>query len=73
MAKKTTPRLLSTPEAAERLGVHHSLIRRWASEGWLPGQKIGSNWAFTEADLDEFERKRITPGQLRASAHRGLS
>ncbi|CAG1008681.1 hypothetical protein PHYC_03601 [Phycisphaerales bacterium] len=54
----TTKGKMTTGEAAERLGVDHSTVSKWASIGcngiFLRGQKIGGRWFFTEEDLDKF-------------------
>lgn len=54
----TTKGKMTTGEAAERLGVNHSTLSKWALDGCngivLRGQKIGGRWFFTEEDLAEF-------------------
>ncbi len=54
----TTKGKMTTGEAAERLGVNHSTLSKWALVGCngitLRGQKIGGRWFFTEEDLAEF-------------------
>jgi hypothetical protein len=54
----TTKGKMTTGAAAERLGVDHSTIAKWATIGcngiFLRGQKIGGRWFFTEGDLAEF-------------------
>lgn len=43
-------RYLSTPEAAERLKIHPSRIRRLAAAGRIQGaQKIGRDWIIPES------------------------
>ena len=44
-------KLLTVEEAAERLGVHHTTIRRWLREGEIQGLKFGRLWRIKESDL----------------------
>ena len=46
--------LLSVPQAAERLGLGPSLLRRYCREGRL-GVKVGGRWLITEDELVKFE------------------
>ena len=48
-------KLLSTTEAAERLGVVPQLVRRLAAQGKLRGQKVGSDWVFSEREIARFK------------------
>lgn len=54
----TTKGKMTTGEAAERLGVDHSTVSKWASVGcngiFLRATKIGGRWFYDEADLAEF-------------------
>jgi excisionase family DNA binding protein len=54
--------LLSIPQAAERLGVTPSLVRRWCRAGRL-GTKVGTPWVITEAELRVFAKTRRGPGR----------
>jgi excisionase family DNA binding protein len=49
---------LTSREAAERLGVDHSTLTRWALHGCdgvrLRGTKVGWRWVFAEEDLAAF-------------------
>ncbi len=47
-------RYLTTAEAAKLLGLNVSRVRCFCKEGRL-GQKIGRNWAITEAELEKFK------------------
>ena len=55
-------RLISLAEAAERSGLAHSTLRRYAWEGKLNAKKIGRDWLTTMADVEEYlegrQRKR---------------
>ena len=44
--------MLSCKDAAKILGVHHSRIRQFISEGRLPAKKIGNQWIIFDEDLD---------------------
>jgi excisionase family DNA binding protein len=46
--------LLSTPDAAQRLGVTDSTIRNQIRAGKLRGYRVGRNFKVAPADLDVF-------------------
>ena len=46
-------KLLTTTEAAAVLGISEIRVRQLCQDGRL-GQKIGRDWLFTQAELDEF-------------------
>lgn len=51
-----TLKMLSTKEAAERLGAGESSIKLWCGQGRFPNaQKVGTVWIIPESDLDAFE------------------
>lgn len=52
---------LNTVQAAERLGINPSLVRRYCLQGRL-GKKIGRNYAITERDLERFAALERRPG-----------
>lgn len=43
--------LLSTAQAAQRLGVAHRTVRDMVARGDLPATRVGRNWAVREEDL----------------------
>jgi len=47
-------KLLTTNQAAARLGITDSLVRRYIREDRLPAHKIGRDWLIKESDLVEF-------------------
>jgi excisionase family DNA binding protein len=49
-------KLLSTTEAAARLSLSPSRVRRYCEQGRLPATKIGGSWVIREADLGKLER-----------------
>ncbi len=51
--------LASTNEAAEKLGLHSSHVRRLIRKGQLPGRKVGGRWLVSEEALRR--RERLTP------------
>lgn len=60
-------RLLTTNEAAVRLGVNPYTVREWLREGKITGYKIAwTRWRIKESDLEAFEAKRKT-GSRRTS------
>jgi len=49
-------RLLTTAQAAARLGVDNSQVRRYIAAGRLAAQKPGRDWMIDEDDLARFGR-----------------
>jgi excisionase family DNA binding protein len=47
-------RLLTIPEAAERLGLSVAMVRRYCSTGKLPAQKVGRDWTLRQRDVEQF-------------------
>lgn len=48
-------RWISIEEAAEYLGVNKDSIRNWIKKGCgIPAHKIGRQWKFKKAELDEW-------------------
>lgn len=47
-------RLLTVPEAADRLGLSIAMVRRYCSQGKLPAQKMGRDWAIRRRDVERF-------------------
>ena len=46
--------LLTLPQIAEMLGVNHSTVRLWVSEGRLPADKAGGRkWLVRAGDLQQ--------------------
>ena len=55
---KDKERLISLAEAAERSGLAHSTLRRYAWEGKLKAKKIGRDWLTTMASVEEYLENR---------------
>jgi excisionase family DNA binding protein len=47
-------RLLTVPEAADRLGLSVAMVRRYCSSGELPAQKVGRDWTVRQRDVERF-------------------
>jgi excisionase family DNA binding protein len=47
-------RLLTVPEAAERLGLSIAMVRRYCAVGKIHAQKIGRDWAIRQRDIEKF-------------------
>lgn len=47
-------RLLTISEAAERLGLSFSMVRRYCADGKIPAQKMGRDWAIRRRDVEFF-------------------
>ena len=54
--------LLDIPQAAQRLGVSESLVRRYCREKRL-GQKLGSRWIIALDQLERFEQQERKVGR----------
>ena len=52
---------LTVEEVAERFGVNITTVYRLAQQGRLPGFKVGNQWRFSEARLEEWvaDRERV--------------
>lgn len=59
---------MSLTNAAERIGVHPSTLRRVAARGRLRTRKFGSELLTTPAWLEEYKRTRRPAGRPRKSA-----
>jgi excisionase family DNA binding protein len=51
--------LISTSEAAEKLGVHITRVQVLIREGRLPAQRIGRTYVIDEADLKLVEDRKV--------------
>ncbi len=59
-------RLLTTEEVAEYLRVEVITIRRLVNRSELPAYRIGGEYRFTEADLEDYlQRQRVPPASIR--------
>jgi excisionase family DNA binding protein len=64
--------LLTTQQAAERLGISQPRIYQLISEGRLPAQKIGRDYVIDEKDLKLVEnRKAGRPSTKKAGKKKG--
>lgn len=59
--------LISSAEAAERLGVHITRVQVLIREGRLPAQRIGRTYVVNEDDLKLVEVRK--PGRPRKAAN----
>lgn len=56
--------LLTTGNAAERLGVSVSTVKRWAERGTLKGVNTGTRWLVTRESVERILRMRRTLATL---------
>lgn len=54
MAEESSGQYLTAGDVARVLQVSVHTVRRWFSEGRLPGRKAGKGWRTTQRALDEF-------------------
>lgn len=57
-------RLIKPEEAAWRLGISPTTIKKWLRNGKLPGVKVGHLWRIDEADLEKFIEERKNRGTV---------
>jgi excisionase family DNA binding protein len=55
-------KLLTTAEAADRLGISEVRIRQLCQDGRL-GRKIGRDWLFTAEEVESFRRQSRPTGR----------
>lgn len=60
--------LVSVSEAAERLGLAETLVRRYVRQGRLRGEQKGRMWLIDEESLDEFAAKPRSSGNPKFSS-----
>lgn len=51
-------KLMSATECARHLGVRPDTVLEWLRSGQLPALRLGSRWAVSPTDVDEFIRER---------------
>lgn len=63
-------KLITLTEAADRLGVEMTTVRRWVRQGKLPGFKLGGRtYRIKASDVDTFlESRRVRPVEAPAVA-----
>lgn len=59
-------KLISSAEAAEKLGVHITRVQVLIREGRLPAQKVGRNYVINEDDLSFVKERK--PGRPKKQA-----
>jgi excisionase family DNA binding protein len=57
--------LLSSIEAAARLGVSQARVRQLAIAGDLPARKMGRDWFIRPSDLAVYQAQRLPVGRPR--------
>ena len=53
--------LVSVAEAARRLGIPATTLRRWARKGYIPAQRVGRTWAVDPAQVKSLLRAGLLP------------
>ena len=49
---------MTAVDVAAVLGVNTSRVRQLARAGQLKGERVGRDWLFSRADVEEYERTR---------------
>lgn len=52
----------SVPEAARELGVTAGRVRQLICRGQMSGERLGSFWAISRAEIDRYNQHRRKPG-----------
>jgi excisionase family DNA binding protein len=71
-------RILTVPQAAEKLQLSPDIVREYLREGKLPGRKIGKVWRILESDLErwvsrgQFDRLSESERLERIASMRGM-
>jgi len=55
--------IMSSDEAAYRLGITSRRVRQLAEAGQLPGRRVGRRWTFTREEIDECRSSRRRPSR----------
>ncbi|GHO73992.1 DNA-binding protein [Ktedonobacter sp. SOSP1-85] len=50
--------ILDADEVGEMLKIHPRTVKRLASQGELPGFKVGGQWRFRREAIDEYIRRQ---------------
>ena len=61
--------IFTIKELSEHLRVHPTTIYRLLRQGRLPGFRVGSNWRFNRAAIEEWEK--LQASELHPPASRG--
>jgi excisionase family DNA binding protein len=61
MTDERTPDVLSLKKAAEYLDLPESTLYLLAQRGEIPSRKVGRQWRFSRAALDEWLKGNMTP------------
>jgi excisionase family DNA binding protein len=61
--------IFTIKELSEHLRVHPTTIYRLLRQGRLPGFRVGSNWRFNRAAIEEWEKHQASEPQ--PAANRG--
>ena len=62
---------LTTTETAKRMHIHANTVRRWADQGMLNPQRIGSRGyrRFSEEEVENFRDDDLTPTEAAKRMH----
>lgn len=52
-------RLITSAQAAEKLGFSADYVRRLCSEGKIKATKYGKTWCMSEKDIKDIKRQRV--------------
>jgi excisionase family DNA binding protein len=55
--------IFTIKELSEHLRVHPTTIYRLLRQGRLPGFRVGSNWRFNRATIEQWEKLQVSESQ----------
>lgn len=55
--------LMDVKDVAALLGVTVGRVRQLAQTGIIPAEKVGRDWVFIRAEIEEFARRPRRPGR----------
>jgi excisionase family DNA binding protein len=61
--------VLSTGQAADRLGVSIPTVKRWVERGTLSGRAVGGRWAISQESVDRLVRLRAVLDEVDAEGN----
>lgn len=58
------PEILTSDQVARVVSASPAQVRRWASEGVIPGRQFGTRWRFSKTVIEQLIREGTPPDQV---------